>query len=318
MGDDHDDFAGIRNLAQILHQRPRHRPVQTGIRLVKEEQRRSADIFHCDAQTLALSAAELPDIGILFAFQTQHMERLVHACGIVRLAGRGGHPHLGGVAERGIDRVVFPHQILLRDEANLVFHLLVFFINVRAAIADGALCLLIAHDGVHEGGLACAGASENQHHARHGDVKPDIFEEHFLFQAADHTALLNINAQSRRRIRRGHTRLYGLRRRIFRSLRPLRGIFGLRRGRRNRTRRYALRRWLRFCLPIQRIARKQEVKIRDAHHIHRLKILRLFQMAVVARYAVQTAMVDDSPAVRRAKEGGVPPRNCAVVERKAL
>ena len=56
VGDDNDDFPAVRNSAQPFHEFAGNDAIQSGIRLIEDEQGRIADIFAGDGQTFPLSA----------------------------------------------------------------------------------------------------------------------------------------------------------------------------------------------------------------------------------------------------------------------
>ena len=89
MRDHQHHTAGVGELPQHQHDLTVQRRVQTGRRLVEEQQRRLGEQFECHRGAFALAAGELVDPGVGVFGQVEFLEHLRDHLGALLFAGVG-------------------------------------------------------------------------------------------------------------------------------------------------------------------------------------------------------------------------------------
>ena len=196
MGNNHDDLALAGDQAEILHQFLRHDAVQSGVRLVKNEKGRGGNELHTDGEPLFLPAGKFGNLLLLSAGKTEGLQNSRDPLLLLLRTHIFGQAHIGGVFYRTSDRILLPHQIVLRDKSDPVFDLAVVTVIIVFAFLDRGLRLLVPGNRVDEGALARPGASEDQYHLSwlHGQI--DILQKGDLTERLMGRTFVNLNAQT--------------------------------------------------------------------------------------------------------------------------
>ncbi len=173
---DHDDGAAVvGEPAQHVHHGAVHAGVETGGRLVQEEQRRLGQQFHGDADPFALAAGESVH-GLSGAFfEPQFPDHLLHPglpFGVLRVLGEA---QFGGVGEGGAHGELGVQDVVLRDQADAPPQFGVVAVQVTAVVQDGAVVGgPLSGQSVEQRGLAGPARSDDGEQAllphREGDV----------------------------------------------------------------------------------------------------------------------------------------------------
>ena len=176
---DHDDRAPLVGQAALqVHEGGFRAGVETGGRLVEEEQARAGEQLHADRDALLLSAAQAADLHILAVGQVEILEHLQDA--LVPL-GRGrilGHAQLGGKVERLVDRQLHVDDVFLRHVTDLVADGVEVLVDID--VVDEYLAMrggAISRDRIDQGGFPAAALSHDHDKFTRLEDQRDILQQ---------------------------------------------------------------------------------------------------------------------------------------------
>ena len=197
MGDHDDDPALIGDGTELGEDLLGDHAVQAGVRLVQHEKLRGGHQLHGDGDAPQLTAGFFTDQAAGAGAQAQQIHDLLHPFLPLGSGDGAWQAQLGGVVHRLQHRVVAAHQVLLGHKADLILHMGVILVDIRAVESHLGLGLFIADDGVHQGGLAGAGAAQQQHQGAVGDVQGDILQKVAGLAEVLCRALKQVHAEAR-------------------------------------------------------------------------------------------------------------------------
>ncbi len=156
---DQDDRAPlVGEAAHELHERGLGARVETGGRLVEEEEAGFGEQFDADGDAFLLSAAQAADLHVFAMGEIEVGKHFHHALFAFFGGGVGRHAQLRGVIQRLIDRQLHVDDIFLRDEADLVADGIEVGVDIH--IVDEHFrrgsCGAVPGDRVYEGGFSAA------------------------------------------------------------------------------------------------------------------------------------------------------------------
>ena len=118
MGHDDHCAAGVGEISEQEHQRAFETRIESGGRLVEQQQRRLGDQLGGHVHALAFATREELDAAVDPLGETELLEHLVEACLSLGLGDVGREPQSLGVAERATHRETVVEQICLRYEPD--------------------------------------------------------------------------------------------------------------------------------------------------------------------------------------------------------
>ena len=136
MGDHQHHTAGVGELAQHQHHLTVQRRVETGGRLVEQQQRRLGQQLERDRCALALTTRQLVHPGVGVLGQVEFLEHLRDDLGAFLFVGVRRQSQLGGVAQRLVHRQLAVHHVVLRHHPDPAAHRRVLGVDVVALERD--------------------------------------------------------------------------------------------------------------------------------------------------------------------------------------